>query len=136
MKELFPVNRKSAMGDDTKYSRAIKIPQYTPSKVVPHIESLVDTTKYRELIRNINQSNVDEDQKRFLRLAAGRHVAFNYMRIADYYAHTSPEMQELMEQSALIILDIDDAIVNGYVKLSKRMEELVAEFKSRRLSDD
>ena len=136
MKELFPVNKKSAMGDDTKYSRAIKIPQYIPSEVIPHIESLVDTTKYKELIRNINQSNVSEDQKKFLRLAAGRHVAFNYMRIADYYAHTSPEMQELMEQSALIILDIDDAIVNGYVTLSKRMEELVAEFKSRRLPND
>ena len=136
MKELFPVNKKSAMGDDTKYSRAIKIPQYMPSEVIPHIESLVDTTKYKELIRNINQSNVSEDQKKFLRLAAGRHVAFNYMRIADYYAHTSPEMQELMEQSALIILDIDDAIVNGYVTLSKRMEELVAEFKSRRLPND
>ena len=136
MKELFPVKRKSAMGDDTKYSRAITIPQYTPSAEAPPIESLMDTTKYIELIRNINRSNVSDSQKSFLKLAATRHIAFNYMRIADYYAHTSPEMQSLMEQSALVILDIDDAIANGYVKLSQRMEELVAEFKNRRLSND
>lgn len=136
MKELFPVKRKSAMGDDTKYSRAIKIPQYTPSEIAPPIESLVDTSKYIELIRSINQSDVTEPQKKFLRMAAARHIAFNYAKIADYYAHTTPEMQELMEQSALIILDIEDAIANGYVKLSQRMNELVAEFKDRRLTND
>lgn len=136
MKELFPVNRKSAMGDDVKYSRAIKVPQYIPSDNAPPIESLMNTSKYIELIRNINTANVDDAQKAFLKLAATRHIEFNYMRIADYYAHTSHEMQNLMEQSALVILDIDDAIANGYVKLSKRMEELVAESKSRRGQND
>ena len=29
-----------------------------------------------------------------------------------------------MEQSGLVILDIDDAIAKGYVKLSKRLEEI------------
>ena len=37
-----------------------------------------------------------------------------------------------MEESALIVLDIDDAIANGYVKLSKRMEELIDESKKVR----
>jgi hypothetical protein len=36
-------------------------------------------------------------------------------------------MQELMEQSALVILDIDDAIANGYVKLSKDIEKILEE---------
>ena len=58
-------------------------------------------------------------------MAASRHIVFNYAKIADYYAHSNEEMQELMEQSALVILDIDDAIANGYVKLSKDIEKLI-----------
>ena len=58
-------------------------------------------------------------------MAASRHIVFNYSKIADYYAHASSEMQRLMEQSALVIIDIDDAIANGYVKLSKDIQELL-----------
>jgi hypothetical protein len=36
-------------------------------------------------------------------------------------------MQILMEKSALVIIDIDDAIANGYVKLTKAVEDLIAE---------
>ena len=62
---------------------------------------------------------------------ATRHIVFNYAKIADYYAHTTPEIQRLMEQSALVIIDMDDAIANGYVKLSQRMKELIDEQKKR-----
>ena len=115
---------QSAMKDSTKYSRLVDIPQYLPSDIAPSIASLYSYTKYAELIRNINNSNVSEEEKKFLRHAASRHIVFNYSKIADYYAHATPEMQELMEQSGLVILDIDDAIANGYVKLSKRLEEI------------
>ena len=30
-----------------------------------------------------------------------------------------------MEKSALVIIDIDDAIANGYVKLTKAVEDLI-----------
>ncbi len=128
---LFNAPKKSAMGDDTKYSRAIKAPQYVPSKEKPHISSLTDMQKYTSLIAKINKSNVSEDEKKFLRFAASRHIAFNYALIADYYAHADKEMQTLMEQSALVILDIDDAIANGYVALSEKMKQLVQEEKER-----
>lgn len=128
---LFNAPKKSAMGDDTKYSRAIKAPQYVPSKEKPHISSLTDMQKYASLIAKINKSNVSEDEKKFLRFAASRHIAFNYALIADYYAHADKEMQTLMEQSALVILDIDDAIANGYVALSEKMKQLVQEEKER-----
>jgi hypothetical protein len=49
--------------------------------------------------------------------AARRHNVFNYEKIADYYAHSSKEMQELMERSGLVIIDFEKAIQNGYVKL-------------------
>lgn len=128
---LFNAPKKSAMGDDTKYSRAIKAPQYVPSREKPHISSLTDMQKYTSLIAKINKSNVSEDEKKFLRFAASRHIAFNYALIADYYAHSDKEMQTLMEQSALVILDIDDAIANGYVALSEKMKQLVQEEKER-----
>ena len=37
---------------------------------------------------------------------------------ADYYAHASKEMQELMEDSALVIIDFGKAIEKGYIRLS------------------
>ena len=131
MKQLFFVPVKEAMGDDKKYSRVIKIPQYNPSEEVPKLESMLDLEKYSKLIYAINKSNVSEEEKKFLRFAASRHIVFNYALIADYYAHASAEMQDLMEQSALVILDINDAIANGYVKLSEKMKQLVEEEKQR-----
>ena len=131
MKQLFFVPVKEAMGDDKKYSRAIKIPQYNPSEEVPKLESMIDLEKYSKLIYAINKSDVSEEEKKFLRFAASRHIVFNYALIADYYAHASAEMQYLMEQSALVILDINDAIANGYVKLSEKMKQLVEEEKQR-----
>lgn len=111
--------------EDNKYSKKIEVPQYLPSREKPNIAQLLDYSKYSKLLANINKSNVSDDEKQFLRMAASRHIVFNYAKIADYYAHSNEEMQELMEQSALVILDIDDAIANGYVKLSKDIEKLI-----------
>lgn len=36
-------------------------------------------------------------------------------------------MQELMERSALVIIDYDDAIKNGYVQLSSSLEEILGD---------
>lgn len=133
MKQLFEnANLKNnPMGDDTKYSRAIRIPQYEPKNEKPVLASVYDTTKYSKLMARINKSGVSEEEKKFLKFAASRHIVFNYSKIADYYAHASKEMQELMEESALVILDIDDAIANGYITLSKKMQQLIEEEKAR-----
>ena len=129
---LITVNKPKMMDGDTKYSRAIKVPQYIPGNEKPNIDSLVNYDKYSQLLKHINESNVTDEEKKFLKLAATRHIVFNYANIADYYANSNIEMQELMEESALVVLDIDDAIANGYVKLSKRMEELIDESKKVR----
>ena len=56
-------------------------------------------------------------------MAATRHIRFIYKNIAEYYAATDSEMQRLMEHSALVIIDIDDAIKNGFARLTKEVKE-------------
>lgn len=133
MKQLFKDDRakNNPMGDDTKYSRAIRVPQYEPSDTCPELASVYDVSKYSKLIAKINKSAVSDEEKKFLKFAASRHIVFNYSKIADYYAHASAEMQDLMEESALVILDMDDAIANGYVALSDKMKQLIEEEKER-----
>lgn len=121
---LFDI-QTSESKEDSLYTKKIAIPQYSPSKIKPQLESLIDYNKYSQLIKSINNSNVSEGDKKFLKFAATRHLVFHYSKIADYYAHSSAEMQKLMEESALVILDIDDAIVNGYVRLSNSIDKLL-----------
>ena len=66
-------------------------------------------------------------EKDFLMLTAGRHIVLNFQLIADYYAHSEPEMQTLMEDSALVIVDINDAISNGWVNLSEKIDAMYSE---------
>lgn len=113
--------------EDNPYSQDTHVPQYEPTGDFVDIMDLVDDEKTNELIREIKESNVSDDEKNFLIKAAYRHLVFNYTKIADYYSNASEEMQILMEKSALVIIDIDDAIANGYVKLTKVVEGLIAE---------
>ena len=125
MRSLFGTNVK--IDKYTSYDTKTLIPHYNPSNEMPPIEGLIDTEKYSKLIREINNSTVSDEEKKFLKFAAARHIVFHYNYIADYYAGASSEMQNLMEQSALVILDINDAIANGYVKLSKDIQKILEE---------
>lgn len=133
MNQLFKDDsaKKDPMGKDKKYSRAIKVPQYEPSDKKPKLGEMYNIEKYSKLVAKINKSSVSDEEKKFLKFAASRHIVFTYSKIADYYAHSNKEMQELMEESALVILDMDDAIANGYVALSEKMKQLIEEEKER-----
>lgn len=113
--------------EDKKYTKKVSAPIYEPSSKCPHILQLVDTRKTQRLISEIERSSIREEEKKFLIEAAHRHAVFNYSKIADYYAHATKEMQELMEKSALVIVDFDDAIALGYVKLSERIKKIQEE---------
>ena len=108
----------------TKYTTASGSPIYVPKDRSPHVLNLVNTGKATTLKRNIEKANIDEEEKRFLIVAAQRHNVFNYELIADYYAHASPEMQQLMEDSALVIIDVNKAIEHGYIRLCDAMRKL------------
>lgn len=112
---------------DAKYTTKVGAPQYLPRNEKPALHELCDTRKYESLLQDINKSNLSEDDKAFLRLAATRHIVFRYDKIADYYAHSNKTMQSLMESSALVIIDFNDAIANGYVRMSKNIEKIMRE---------
>ena len=103
--------------EDSKYSSKIESPVYEPKNKKPHLLELVDIAKSNSLIREVLASDIPQDVKEFLIEAAKRHSVFNYEKIADYYAHATPEVQHLMEKSALVIIDFGKAIENGYVRL-------------------
>lgn len=110
---------------DNVYTTKINIPQYEITGEEPKITELVEKTKTEDLIKEIEASNISDEQKEFLKVAATRMYTFNYSNIAEYYAHQGKEMQELMEKLALVIIDIKNAIANGYVELSTKLEEMM-----------
>lgn len=115
----------SDIGDvNERYTTKVTAPLYEPKNKCPHILELVNLEKTQRLINVIQKSSVSDSEKQFLISAAWRHAVFNYSKIADYYAHASKDMQELMEKSALVIIDFDKAIENGYVKLSENIKRI------------
>ena len=111
-----------------KYTDKTLRPQYEPKlETAPALGTLYDFTKAKQLLEEIDASGLSEDEKQFLRYAALRHVRFDYQAIAEYYCHASKEMQELMEKSALVIIDVNDAIQNGYLKLTKNIQQIINE---------
>lgn len=107
----------------SNYTRKILLPIYEPVGLKPEISELVDSDKYDSMIAKINDSQVSDEDKIFLRVAAERHRVFTYKSIAEFYCHASKETQDLMEQSALVIIDIDKGIENGFVKMAKEIAE-------------
>jgi hypothetical protein len=118
MKQGNLFGQEFAPSSEGKYTSKIKAPVYEPKNKKPHILELYDNSKTKRLIQQINNADISEDDKLFLKHAAQRHTIFNYNKIADYYAHSSKEVQELFEHSALVIIDFEKAIQYAYAKLS------------------
>jgi len=112
---------------DIEYTQKIKAPNYEIKGEKPNIEELCDTEKYDSLISEIDKSGLTEEQKKFLKISAARHIVFNYEKIAEYYAHQEKEAQEHMENSALVVIDFDKAIEKGFSSFSEEMRKYFAE---------
>jgi len=109
------------------YAQKAKIPHYEPKGENPSFAMMMDRSKTDELIAEIEAADIDAETKAFLVNAAYRHTVFNYRNIAEFYAHADATVQHLMERSALVIIDVNDAIANGFVKLTKTIQDLVEE---------
>jgi ParB-like chromosome segregation protein Spo0J len=109
--------------EENIYTQKVNAPVYEPSEVKPDLKDLYDDEKAFDLIAKIKAAKLPQAEKDFLMLTAGRHVVLNFQLIADYYAHSDKITQGLMEDSALVIVDFNNAIANGWVNLSKKLDE-------------
>lgn len=106
------------------YTTKVQSPVYEPTGEKPALEELYDNSKAKEMVERIHASSMPQDMKDFLITAATRHVKFNYHKIAEFYAHADKDVQELFEDSALVIIDFDDALAKGFVKLTQDLADL------------
>jgi hypothetical protein len=114
----------NSQNKDDIYTTKVDSPTYEIKGEKPEEEDLYNLGKYNQLMDKINSSDVDEKTKLFLQMAATRHIVFDYRLVAEFYAHADEKTQELMEDSALVIIDYDKAIELGFVKLFETLETL------------
>ena len=104
--------------ESSAYTGNIKAPIYEIKGDKPNVQELANYSLYQDLIDKINKSNISKEHKFFLSLAASRHIVFNYSKIAEYYAHSEKEIQELFEDSALVIIDFNKALEMSFIQMS------------------
>lgn len=121
-------------GIDDTYTAKIVAPIYEPKGDKPAIKELYDETKTSELIQEIKSANIPKEVAKFLISAAERHTSFHFARIAEFYCHASPQVQDLMEKSGLVIIDFDKAIEYGFVHMTERLGAL-ADLEESELDD-
>lgn len=110
----------------SKYSKKVTTPIYTPKKdIPPPVNDLFSCEKYDKLVREVKEKKLPKDIELFLISAASRHIVFNYENIAEFYCHQHGDIQDLMEKSALVIIDFSKAIENGFVKLTQEIKEII-----------
>lgn len=109
--------------DENQYTQKIDAPNYEPTGEKPEVVELYNIEKYNDLVREIDFSSVPNDIKTFLKVAAARHIVFNYESIAEFYAQSDAATQDLMEKSALVIIDFNKAIEYGFTRLNEEVQE-------------
>jgi len=118
MKQISLFDDNKSFDTENIYVQNINVPLYRPRGINPNIRELFDTRKYNRLIQKIEESDIDSNIKDFLKLAATRHIVFNYEKIADYYANSNQKIQELFEDNALVVIDFNKAYSKGYINLA------------------
>jgi len=110
--------------EENPYTKTVNLPQYDIVGDKPVISDLYDDQKVQELTKEIQDAQLPKDVETFLLIAANRHTVFNYSKIAEYYAYMDPAVQTLMEKSALVIIDLDDAMKYGYATFVETITDL------------
>ena len=110
--------------EDSKYTRKVSIPIYEVKGEEPEISEMIDTNKADKFIKKIQEMDIPDELKKFLIDSATRLYEFNYSKIAEFYAHQNKDVQDIMEKLALVLIDVDKAIENGYVKMNSIIEDI------------
>lgn len=118
-------NKEGKGDDESMYSRKIQPPVYEITGAEPTIAECIDLSPVKRLLEEIEASNVSPEQKEMLRACAYRHAVIHFDQMAEYYAHQKPEMQDLMENNALVIIDYDKALERGFIEMTSRLQNLI-----------
>lgn len=74
-------------------------------RTINNVMMALDLTYYNKILANIPECEESE----FLKLAATRHIRYDYSKIASYYEKSSQEMKDLMKALYLVYnTDITD----------------------------
>lgn len=119
---------KDMYSEEENYSRKIEIPIYEiKEQSCPSLDSLYNRDKYDIIVNDIKNSNIDEDLKNFLILAASRHIVFDFETIAEYYSWMDKDIKNLFEEQALVIIDFNKAIEKSFVDLTNNISKIYLE---------
>jgi len=111
-----------------KYTSLIRGLIYEPRMTdPPAISQLYNDAKLQLLLPRIESAKLPPELEYFFRLAAHRFVRFRFDLIAEYYAHASEDIRQIMRELVLVIVDYDDAIAAGVLKLSEKIINLINE---------
>ena len=106
------------------YTDKVDTPIYEPKvDKMEKVFDLYNDEKFNELKHYIEISAIDDVLKDFFIKCATRFLVFDYSKIANFYCLQNEEVQDIMEKLALIIIDYDKAIENGFVKLGKQIDD-------------
>lgn len=107
--------------NDPLYTRDIGTVVYTPKGEKPKEGELLNRERADSLREEIEGTKLPAEVKEFLLHAAERHTVFQFDKIAEYYAHAPKRVQDLMEKSALVLIDYKKAMELGYMNLTEKM---------------
>lgn len=124
--ELMELMGADEDGQAGGYTRKIEAPVYTPKGEQPSIAQMLNRDRTDKLLADIVAADIPDDVRGFLQAAAMRHLVFDYSQVAEYYSHAPAEIQRLMEASALVIIDYQQAVEHGYVRLTARLQHAFA----------
>ena len=119
--EAFDLDMADKGLEDSIYTDKITAPVYEPRGERPDPRDLYDLEKFTELMEEIDEAELPEEIKSFLSFSAHRHIVFDFQKIAEFYAHADPSTQNLMERSALVVIDFNKAIENGFIQMTKNI---------------
>lgn len=111
--------------DGGKYTAKIDAPIYEPKNKKPLFQEMVCKKRFNEIVESIKMEKLESEISEFLIVAASRHILFRYDMIAEFYCHADKKTQQLMEESALVIIDSEKAMRLGYAKLKVELSDIV-----------
>jgi len=132
-----PLSEEEIIEEKSRYSRKFYTPIYEPKGDNPKITDIYNTEKRDSLLKEIEEDkDLPDEMRKFLQASAERHVSFDFSKIAEFYSHLPIKYKSHFENSALVIIDYDKAIRNGFISYEKEVDYSREEYLEKVISDE